>query len=98
MPATGVYLVSPRSIAAIAAFLMLSGVSKSGSPVESEMISRPAFFRSRAFCETAIVADGFMRKMASARKDIGESSGEKMRLQSCEAHRARADLRDEAPG
>jgi hypothetical protein len=32
MPSTAVYFVSPRSIAAIAACLMLSGVSKSGSP------------------------------------------------------------------
>src|SRR6516225_1958975 len=71
MPATGVYLVSPRSIAAMAAFLILSGVSKSGSPVESDITSRPAFLRSRAFCVTAIVAEGFMRKTASARKDIG---------------------------
>src|SRR4030088_3309232 len=75
IPDTGVYLVSPRSIAAIAAFLMLSGVSKSGSPVDSETISRPAFLRSRAFCVTAIVAEGFTRKRASARKDIWPRSG-----------------------
>src|ERR1700731_1255436 len=90
MPDTGVYLVSPRSIAAIAAFLILSGVSKSGSPVESEMTSRPAFLRSRAFCVTAIVADGLMRKMASARKDIWTISARKnrARLRAC----ARKDL------
>src|ERR1700736_1408235 len=75
IPDTGVYLVSPRSIAAIAACLMLSGVSKSGSPVDSETTSRPALLRSRAFCVTAIVAEGFMRKTASARKDIWQSSG-----------------------
>src|ERR1700731_1001891 len=75
MPDTGVYFVSPRSIAAIAARLMVSGVLKSGSPVDSETISRPACLRSRAFCVTAIVADGFMRKTASARKDIRQDSG-----------------------
>jgi hypothetical protein len=32
MPSTAVYLVSPRRMAAMAASLMLSGVSKSGSP------------------------------------------------------------------
>src|SRR5580704_12030320 len=65
MPATGVYFVSPRSIAAIAAFLTLSGVSKSGSPTDSEMMSRPVAFRSRAFCVTAMVAEGFTRESAS---------------------------------
>jgi hypothetical protein len=34
MPETGGYLVSPRRIASIAASLMWSGVSKSGSPTE----------------------------------------------------------------
>src|ERR1700730_14849859 len=81
IPDTGVYLVSPRSIAAIAAFLMLSGVSKSGSPVDSETISRPALLRSRAFCVTAIVAEGFTRKRASARKDTGKAPVRKMRAQ-----------------
>ena len=58
------------SMAAIAAFLMLSGVSKSGSPTESEMMSRPAFLRSRAFCVATMVADGFTRVTAPARNDI----------------------------
>src|SRR5579863_8568624 len=68
MPGTGVYFVLPASIAAIAAFLMLSGVSKSGSPTDSEMISRPMAFRSRAFCVAAMVAEGFTRERASEMK------------------------------
>src|SRR5271169_53433 len=68
MPSTGGYLVSPRSIALIAACLMLSGVSKSGSPTESEITSRPLALRSRAFCVIAMVADGLTRERTSARK------------------------------
>src|SRR5580698_5427621 len=71
MPSTGGYLVSPRSIALIAACLMLSGVSKSGSPTESEITSRPLALRSRAFCVIAMVADGLTRERTSARKAIG---------------------------
>ncbi len=48
--------------------LMLSGVSKSGSPAPRPMTSRPFAFRSRAFWATAIVAEGFTRERASARK------------------------------
>src|SRR5215472_8710646 len=70
MPSTGGYLVSPRSIALIAACLMLSGVSKSGSPTESEITSRPLALRSRAFCVIAMVADGLTRERTSARKAI----------------------------
>ena len=42
IPSTAVYFVSPRWIAAIAASLMLSGVSKSGSPAASPMTSFPS--------------------------------------------------------
>src|SRR3984957_10850295 len=72
MPSTGGYLVSPRSIALIAALLMLSGVSKSGSPTESEITSRPLALRSRAFCVIAMVADGLTRERTSARKAMCE--------------------------
>src|SRR5580700_3940806 len=71
MPSTGGYLVSPRSIALIAAYLMLSGVSKSGSPTESDITSRPLALRSRAFCVIAMVADGLTRERTSARKAMG---------------------------
>src|SRR5271156_3851271 len=68
MPSTGGYLVSPLRIAAIAASLTLSGVSKSGSPTESEITSRPLALRSRAFCVTAMVAEGLTRERTSAMK------------------------------
>src|ERR1700735_1606656 len=71
MPSTGGYLVSPRSIALIAACLMLLGVSKSGSPTESDITSRPLALRSRAFCVIAMVADGLTRERTSARKAMG---------------------------
>src|SRR6056300_1461440 len=61
VPSTAVYFVSPLLIAAIAACLMLSGVSKSGSPAPKAIISLPASRISLAFCVTAIVGDGFIR-------------------------------------
>ena len=54
------YFVSPALIALIAAFLMLSGVSKSGSPAPKPITSFPAAFSSLAFWVTAIVGDGFI--------------------------------------
>src|ERR1700722_4863092 len=70
MPRTGGDLVFPLPIALIAALLILSGVSKSGSPTDSEMMSRPCALRSRAFCVTAIVAEGLTRARASAIKGM----------------------------
>ena len=55
----------------MAASLMLSGVSKSGSPAPRPITSRPAAFRSRAFCVTAMVGDGLMRPSDSDRKPAG---------------------------
>ena len=75
MPETGGYLVSPRLIASMAACLMCSGVSKSGSPTDRLITSMPPAFRSRAFCVIAIVADGFTRERASARKPMVGYSG-----------------------
>ena len=60
MPSTAVYLVSPSLIAFIAACLILSGVSKSGSPAPSPITSFPAAFNSLAFWVTAIVGDGLI--------------------------------------
>src|SRR5438270_13805736 len=71
MPSILVYLLSPRSIALMAARLMLSGVSKSGSPAPSPMTLRPAALRARARSVTATVADGLTRDRVSARKAIG---------------------------
>ena len=60
VPSTAVYLVSPDLIASIAANLIFSGVSKSGSPAPRPIISFPAAFNSRALPVTAIVAEGFI--------------------------------------
>jgi hypothetical protein len=53
--------VSPLLIASIAASLILSGVSKSGSPAPNPIISLPAARISLAFEVTAMVGDGFIR-------------------------------------
>src|ERR1700759_2891232 len=72
MPSTAVYFAAlPSRIALIAASLMLSGVSKSGSPAPRPMTSRPAAFNSRALLVTAMVGDGWMRPSDSARKPLG---------------------------
>src|SRR5688572_8226666 len=71
MPSTWVYFDAlPPMIALMAACLMLSGVSKSGSPAPRPMTSRPAAFSARALSVTAIVGDGLMRLSCSARKAI----------------------------
>src|SRR5580704_16740460 len=92
MPSTGGYLVSPRLIAATAASLMLSGVSKSGSPTDSEMTSRPLALRSRAFCVTVMVAEGLTRERTSARKAMG--GGILFGEANCAAHHIKSHARD----
>src|SRR3972149_6550491 len=57
IPPTAVYLVLPLSMAAIAAFFMLSGVSRSGSPAPNPMTSMPRERISFALTVTARVAD-----------------------------------------
>src|SRR5215510_1514059 len=74
MPSTAVYFEAlPLSIALMAACLMLSGVSKSGSPAPSPITSRPACLSARALSVTAMVGDGLMRLIVSDRKAIGLS-------------------------
>jgi hypothetical protein len=70
IPSTTVYFVWPASIARFAASLMWSGVSKSGSPAPSAMISRPAAFNSAARMVEAMVGDGLMRPDAADRKGM----------------------------
>jgi hypothetical protein len=70
IPATGVYFVSPRAIAAFAASLILSGVAKSGSPELTGTISRPSAFSLRARSEAKLVGDGLMRDSAAERNGI----------------------------
>src|SRR5262245_1461561 len=71
MPSTFVYFEAlPLSIAFTAACLILSGVSKSGSPAPRPITLRPASLSARALSVTAMVADGLMRWSWSARKAI----------------------------
>jgi hypothetical protein len=73
VPSTLVYLVSSRHIAAVAASLMLPGVSKSGSPMVSPMISRPCARSSRTRCAPALLAETVMRETRGAKKPFGMS-------------------------
>src|SRR5947209_4381322 len=57
-PALGVYFVMPLCNAAIAASLMCSGVSKSGSPAPNPQTSRPSAFIAFAFASIDRVRDG----------------------------------------
>ncbi len=60
MPEAGVYLVLPSFIALIPAFLIDSGVSKSGSPAVSPTTSSPASFRAFALAVRLRVTEGSM--------------------------------------
>jgi hypothetical protein len=74
MPSTAVYFEAlPLSIALIAACLMLSGVSKSGSPAPSPITLRPAALSARALSVTAMVAEGWMRLSEAASTSDGEA-------------------------
>src|SRR5262245_63764086 len=72
MPAFAVYFVRPARIARSAACLMLSGVSKSGSPAPKSDTFAPAARRLSAACIAAIVAEDCMRATFSetAKGDI----------------------------
>ena len=58
VPEAGVYLVNPVLIASIAAWLILSGVLKSGSPAPNPTTSIPFPFNSLALAVMARVDDG----------------------------------------
>jgi len=57
MPPVAVYLVRFSSMALIAAFLMWSGVGKSGSPGPKSAMSTPLAFNCSAALITAAVAE-----------------------------------------
>src|ERR671910_601400 len=61
MPALAVYFVRPARIARSAACLMLSGVSKSGSPAPKSHTFAPEARNASAACIAAIAADDCMR-------------------------------------
>src|SRR3954453_8242981 len=82
MPSTAVYFEArPLSIALIAACLILSGVSKSGSPAPRPITFLPACLSARALSVAAMVGgalwvtpmvgEGLMRVRVSDRKAIG---------------------------
>src|SRR5262249_33376484 len=74
MPSTAVYFEAvPPSMASLAACLMWSGVSKSGSPTPRPITSRPAALSARAMSVTAMVGEGLMRLSDSARKAMAVS-------------------------
>src|SRR5437764_2652688 len=58
MPALGVYFVKPACNASIAAALMCSGVSKSGSPAPKPHTSMPSAFIAFALLSIESVSDG----------------------------------------
>ncbi len=66
MPEEGVYLVKPARIAASAAALTGSGVSKSGSPVEKSTMSNPCAAMALAVAAMASVGEGAMRLTRAA--------------------------------
>lgn len=61
MPATAVYFVKPELIASMADFLIKSGVSKSGSPAASPIMSRPSDLSFKALAVMASVGDSSIR-------------------------------------
>jgi hypothetical protein len=61
IPSTFVYFVKPPRMASIAASLMCAGVSKSGSPAPSPMMSLPSALSLAARAVTARVAEGLTR-------------------------------------
>ncbi len=85
MPSTSVYLVLFSLSALIAAYLMLSGVGRSGSPADRSMMSRPLAFSSRALVDMPMVWDGWMRLMLSAKKPMGCLDSGPIRLAGREA-------------
>src|SRR5882762_6307326 len=70
MPELGVYFVKPASSAAIAAALMCSGVSKSGSPAPKPQTSIPSAFIAFALLSIESVSEGVSR---AARSEISMS-------------------------
>ena len=61
MPETAVYFVNPELMASMAAFLIKSGVSKSGSPAARPMISFPSDLSFNALAVIASVGDSSIR-------------------------------------
>src|SRR5580704_6694967 len=70
VPLLGVYLVKPVSMAACAAALMCSGVSKSGSPAPKPQTSMPSAFMALALLSMERVSEG-VSEVAREESSIG---------------------------
>ena len=70
MPVSGGYFVFPSPMARTAAALTWSGVSKSGSPADSAMTSRPARAISMARAVMTAAGEAMMRLIWLATMDI----------------------------
>src|SRR5580704_927145 len=81
VPPVGVYLVKLASSAAMAAFLILSGVGKSGSPAPKSTTSTPSRRRRSASAATFMVDDSLMRETRSARSIVACMVGFKVLLE-----------------
>ena len=70
IPELGVYLVKPPSREAMAAALMWSGVSKSGSPAPKPQMSMPSAFIALALLSMERVSDGVRMVAREARSIV----------------------------
>src|SRR3954464_14400146 len=70
VPPAGVYLVKLLSMALMAAFLILSGVGKSGSPAPKSTTSTPSRRRRSASAATFIVEDTLISDIRSAKSRV----------------------------
>src|ERR1700693_2801354 len=80
VPPVGVFFVKLASSAAMAAFLMLSGVGKSGSPAPKSTTSTPSRRKRSASAATFMVDDSLMRDTRSARSRVACMEGFKVLL------------------
>src|SRR5262245_14584665 len=85
VPPAGVYLVKLLLIASIAAFLILSGVGKSGSPAPKSTTSTPSRRSLSASAATFIVDETLIRPMRSASSRVADMFGFLLREDSLQA-------------
>src|ERR1700744_1932198 len=80
MPEEGVYLVKPASSEPMAAALICSGVSKSGSPAPKPITFCPSAFIAFALLSIARVRDG----VSSCTREEGSKKGDGFGSKKCE--------------
>src|SRR5689334_2032455 len=91
MPPAGVYFDLFSLIARIAAFLMWSGVGKSGSPGPKSATSIPLAFSFSASARTAAVGEIWIRLMRSVSCTSGSFANGQVPANSLQARRCRAN-------